>query len=107
MMVASLGAMLLPLNAHASSVGAGFGYALGVGFFAFIMGIAAATRNVTNEWRRTIKGVSVNCFERITLRLRVSKQLMLTPFFFLNLSGERIGADARAFISYGLHQHEE
>ena len=53
MMVASLGAMLLPLNAHASSVGAGFGYALGVGFFAFIMGIAAATRNVTNEWRRT------------------------------------------------------
>ena len=53
MTVASVGALPLPLSAHANSVGAGFGYALGVGFFAFIMGIAAATRDVTNEWRRT------------------------------------------------------
>ena len=53
MTVACCSALLLPLNAHASSLGAGVGYVLGVGFFAFIMGIAAATRDVTNEWRRT------------------------------------------------------
>jgi hypothetical protein len=53
MTVAILGALMFPFTAHASTHDGAYVYVFGVGVFAFIMGIAAATKNVTNEWRRT------------------------------------------------------
>lgn len=47
------GALLFPNIAHASTKDGALAYAIGVGFFALIMGIAAATRDVTKNWSRT------------------------------------------------------
>lgn len=47
------GALLFPNVAHASTKDGALAYAIGVGFFALIMGIAAATREVTRNWSRT------------------------------------------------------